>query len=110
MEPIEKKWNVKLINEFRELEKRHIELLEKERLKGIESQQKGSVEDQNVHCEGLVLEASNKTERSCIFKTKDLCMIAGTSQDDEQTLEFVKKKEQNLKSAQIITEIAISQK
>ena len=41
----QKIWNVKLINEFRELEKRHIDLLEKERLKGVESQQKGSTEN-----------------------------------------------------------------
>ena len=81
-------WNVKLINKFRELEKKHIDLLEKERLKGIKSQQKGSAENQKVHCEILVLEVSNKTERSCIFKTNDLCMIAGTSQDDEKALEF----------------------
>ena len=30
---LRKIWNVKVINEFRELEKRHIDLLEKERLK-----------------------------------------------------------------------------
>ena len=37
-------------------------------------------------------------------------MIAGTSQDDEQNLEFVKKKEQNLKSLQNKTEITRFQK
>ena len=40
----QKIWNVKLINKFKELEKRHIDLLEQERLKGIESQQRGSAE------------------------------------------------------------------
>lgn len=34
---LQKRWNSKLINQFRELEKRHISLLEKERLKGIQS-------------------------------------------------------------------------
>jgi len=32
---LQKKWNSKLINKFKELEKIHISLLEKERLKGI---------------------------------------------------------------------------
>ena len=41
---LKRRWNVKLISEFRELEKRHIDLLEKERLKGVESQQRGSTE------------------------------------------------------------------
>ena len=107
---LQERWNVKLIKKFRELEKRHIDLLEKERLKGVESQQKGSIENQKVHCERLVLEASNETERSCIFKTNDLCMIADTSQDDEQTLEFFKKKEHNLKYVKIKNEIEISHK
>ena len=57
---LQKKWNAKMINKFRELEQIHIALLEKERLKGIESQQRGFVETQKVHCEILVLEASNK--------------------------------------------------
>ena len=57
-----------------------------------------------------MFEASNEIERSCIFKTNDLCMIVDTSQDDEKTLEFVKKKEHNLKFVQINNEIARSQK
>ena len=40
---LQKKWNAKLINKFIEFEQIHITLLEKERLKGIESQQKGSI-------------------------------------------------------------------
>ena len=107
---LKKKWNAKMINKFRELEQIHINFLEKERLKGFESPQKGSLQTQKVHCEKLVLEASNKTERSCIFKTNDLCMIVGASQNDEKILYFVKKKEQNLKYFQIKTEIARSQK
>jgi len=47
-----------MMNEFRELEQIHIDLLEKERLKGMESQQ-----------EGLVLGASKEDERYCILKT-----------------------------------------
>ena len=89
---LQKIWNVKLINELRELEKRHIEFFEKERLKGIESKQKGSVENQKVHCERLVLEASNEAERSCIFKNNYFCMIAGTSQDDEQLQSLLRRK------------------
>lgn len=85
-------------------------MLEKERLKGIESQQIGSAGKQKVHCEILVLEETNETERSCGFKTNDFCMIAGTSQDDEQALDFVKEKELNLKSVHINAEIARSQK
>ena len=83
---LQKRWNVKLINKFRELEKRNIDLLEKERLKGIESQQKGSAEIQKVHCEIFVLEASNEAKRSCIFKINIFSMSAGTSQDDKKTL------------------------
>ena len=40
-----------------------------------------------------MLEEANKTEKSCVFKTNELCMFVGTSQDDEQALEFVKEKE-----------------
>ena len=94
---LKKIWNVKLISEFRELEKRYIYFLDNERLKGVESQQKGSTKNHKLYSEGSVLEASNKTQRPCIFKTIDLCMIIGTSHDDEQTLHFVKKKEWNLK-------------
>lgn len=31
--------------------------------------------------EDLMTEASNETERSCIFKINDLCMIAGLEED-----------------------------
>ena len=92
------KWNAKLMNKFRELEHIHISLLEKERLKGIESQQIGSVGNQKVHYERLVLEEENETKRSCVFKTNYLCMIADTYQDDVKNLKFVKEKELNLKS------------
>ena len=57
---LEKIWNVILISEFTELEKRHIDFLEKQRLKGVESQQKGSNKTQKVYCEGLVFDASNE--------------------------------------------------
>ena len=45
---LQKRWSVKLINKFRELEKRHIDFLEKERLKGFESRQRGSAEIQKI--------------------------------------------------------------
>ena len=35
---LQQRWNGKLMNEFRELEQIHIDLLEKERLKEMESQ------------------------------------------------------------------------
>ena len=36
-----------------------------------------------------VLEETVKTEKSCGFKTKKLCMFVGIVQGDEQSLEFV---------------------
>ena len=42
----------------------HISLLEKERLIGIESQQRGFAETQKFHGGNLVLEASKETKRS----------------------------------------------
>jgi len=51
------------------LEQIHISLLEKERLIGIESQQRGFAETQKFHGGNLVLEASKETERYGIFKT-----------------------------------------
>ena len=44
-----------------------------------------------------VLEEAVKTEKSCGFKTDELCMFAGTAQGDEQALEFVQE-DLNLKS------------
>ena len=44
----------------------------------------------------MMPEASSGTTRSIVFKTNDLCVIAGTSQDVEQTLKFVKEKNLNL--------------
>jgi len=55
-----------------------------------------------------VLEEAVKTEKSCGFKTNELCMFAGIAQGDEQALEFVQE-ELNLKSVQINGEIARSQ-
>ena len=57
-----------------------------------------------------VLEEAVETEKSCGFKTKKLCMFAGTVQGDEQALEFVQEREElNLKTVQIDAEIARSQ-
>jgi len=53
-------------------------------------------------------EQSSKTAKSYDFKINNLWMIAGTSQENEQTLEFVREKEQNLKFVQIKTEMASS--
>lgn len=55
-----------------------------------------------------VLEEAVKTEKSCGFKTNELCMFAGTVQGDEEALEFVQG-ELGLKSVQINDEIARSQ-
>ena len=86
---LQKKWNAKLINKFIELEQIHISLLEKETLKGVESQQIGSFGNQKVHCGRLMLEEENETERSCVLKTNDLCVNSSTSQDVEQNFKFV---------------------
>ena len=64
---LQQKWNGKLMNEFRELEQIHIDLLEKDKIKGMESQQRGSAEIQKVYDGRFVLEASKEAERSCIF-------------------------------------------
>ena len=58
----------------------------------------------------LLTEASSETTRSYVFKTNDLCVIAGTSKDVEQILKFFKEKKLNLKSVQNDAEIARSQK
>lgn len=50
----------------------HISLLEKERLIGIESQQRGFAETQKFPGENLVLEASKGTERFDILETDSL--------------------------------------
>ena len=58
-----------------------------------------------------MLEEAVKTENSCGFKTDELCVFAGTSQEEEQALEFVQEREElNLKAVQIDAEIARSQK
>ena len=74
---LQQRWNVKMMNEFRELEKIHIYLLEKKTLKGMESQQEGSAEIQNIYDGILVLEASQEDGRYCFFKIDDCCMFAG---------------------------------
>ena len=57
-----------------------------------------------------VLEEAIKTEKSCGFKTNELCMFVGTVQGDEQALEFVQEREElNLKAVQINDEMARSQ-
>ena len=55
-----------------------------------------------------VLEKATKTEKSCGFKTNELCMFVGTVQGDEQALEFVQGRELNLKTVQIDAEMARS--
>lgn len=70
---LQQKWNAMLMNK---LEQIHISLLEKERLIGIESQQRGFAENQKFHGENLVLEASKETKRSDIFKTDSLSVNA----------------------------------
>ena len=57
----------------------------------------------------MMTEASSGTTRSYVFKTNDLCVVAGTSQDVQKTLKFVKEKKLNLKSVQNDAEIARSQ-
>lgn len=71
---LQQKWNAMLMNK---LEQIHISLLEKERLIGIESQQRGFAKTQKFHGGNLVLEASKETERSDIFKTDSLSMNTG---------------------------------
>lgn len=61
---LQQKWNAMLMNK---LEQIHIALLEKDRLIGIESQQRGFVENQKFHYGNMVLEASKETERSDNF-------------------------------------------
>ena len=56
-----------------------------------------------------VLEKETKAEKSCGFKTKELCMFAGASQGEEQALKFVEGEKLNLESVQINAEIAKSQ-
>ena len=58
-----------------------------------------------------VLEEAIKTEKSCGFKTNELCMFVGKTRGDEQALKFVKEQERelNLKSVQINVEIVRSQ-
>ena len=58
----------------------------------------------------MLTEASSETTRSYVFKTNDLCVIAGTSQGVEQTLKFVKEEELNLKYIHNYAKIARYQK
>ena len=55
-------------------------------------------------------EASSEITRSYVFKTNDLCVMAGTSQGVEQTLKFVTEEDLNLKSVQHDVAIARSHK
>lgn len=54
-----------------------------------------------------MLKEAVETENSCGFKTNELCMFAGTIQEDEQILKFVQE-ELNLKAVQIDAEITRS--
>jgi len=71
---LQHKWNAMLMNKIEQI---HISLLEKERLIGIESHQRGFVETQKSHGGNLVLEASKDTKRSGIFKTDNLSVNVG---------------------------------
>ena len=58
-----------------------------------------------------VLEEAVKTEKSCGFKTNELCVFVGTVQGDGQALEFVQEREElNMTAVQIDAKIARSQK
>lgn len=74
---LQQRWNGKLMHEFKELEQIHISLLEKKRLKGIESHQEESIEIEKICDGGLVLEASKENRRYCILKTKSCCVFVG---------------------------------
>ena len=66
----------------------------------------GSTEEED-QSEALINEAT-KIENSCGLKTKESCMFAGTSQGDEQDLQFVEEEKLNLKFVHINAEIARS--
>lgn len=83
---LQQRWNDKLIREFRELEQIHIDLLEKERLKGMESQQEGSAEIQKIYDGRLVLEASKENEMYCILKTESCWVFAGYENLGKKTI------------------------
>ena len=55
------------------------------------------------------MEEAAKIEKYHDLKTNELCMFAGTEQEDKQALEFVQE-ELNLKAVQIDHELARSQK
>jgi len=74
----------------------------------VEPKKLNNVEDSEQQ-KRLIIEGASETTRSCDFEVNGLWMIVGTSQEDEQTLYFVKEKEQNQKFVQIKTEMAISQ-
>ena len=80
-----------MINKFRELEKIHITLLEKERFKEIESQQRGSAKTHKLHYERLVLEASNEAERYCKFNTDNSCVNVSYAGKGGYQMENVKE-------------------
>ena len=68
------------------------------------------LEFENSTCRSVqkeVLEEAVKTEKSCGFKTDELCVFAGTVQGEEQALEFVQEY-LNLKAVQIDVKIARS--
>ena len=83
-----------------------ITLLEKE-LRVLEPEMEFE-DSTRTYVQREVLKEAVKTEKSCSFKTNELCMFAGTTQGDEQALEFVQE-ELNLKTVQIDAEIARSQ-
>lgn len=57
----------------------------------------------------VINEESRKTNTSYDFKINNLWMIARTSQENEQNLEFVREKDQNLNCAQIKAKMERSQ-
>ena len=73
----------------------------------VEPEELNNVEDSEQQGNVITKELS-EIARSYNFKINNLWMVAGTSQENEQTLEFVTEKEQNLKSVQIKAEMARS--
>ena len=61
------------------------------------------------HIKRKMLKEAVKIEKSCGFKTNELCMFASTEQEDKRALEFVQE-ELSLKAVQIDNESARSQK
>lgn len=74
----------------------------------VEPEELNHIEDSKKQG-NVMTEESSKTTISYDFKINNLWMIAGTSQENEQTLEFVREKEQNIKSVQIKTKMTRTQ-